>query len=208
MKTHFEPLRCFLLLSALLLTGTVAQGQVRPDSIRSDSVTRLRARVVENNVTQTDTGRAYTEQRTRIRYKNLNDSTTTTEEYLSRTPATGARVTYQEREVMLKPNPNAQPDPADLLRQERQEWKDRIALQVEDLNEEMTMLENMNSTGTKSANEGWKTRRDRLKRYQQQLEGYLPRLDDAATAAQVRSVAGRIRPVLRAAKTYLEAGGR
>lgn len=186
--------------------ASLAQGQVRPDSIRSDSVTRLRARVVENTVLRSDTGQAYTEQRTRIRYKNLNDSTTTTQGYLSRTPTD--RLTYQEREVMLRPNPNAKADPADLLRQERQEWKDRIALQVRDLNEEIAMLENLHSTGTKSANEGWKTRRDRLKRYRQQLEGYLPRLDDATTAAQVRAVAGRIRPVLRAAKTYLEAGGR
>lgn len=191
---------------AVLLTGSMAQAQVRRDSIRSDSVTRIRPRVVENNVSRSDSGQAYTEQRTRIRYKNLNDSTTTTQEYVSRTPI--ARPTFEEREVMLRPNPNAKADPADLLRQERQEWKDRIALQMDELDKEILMLENLHATGSKSANEGWKTRRNRLQRYRDQLAGYQPRLDDATTAAQVRSVSGRIRPVLRSAKTYLEAGGR
>lgn len=195
----------FFVLAAGL---TTAQAQVRPDSVRSDSVTRIRARIVENNVSRSDSGQAYTEQRTRIRYKNLTDSTTTSQEYLSRTPATGARPTYEEREVMLRPNPNAKADPADLLRQERQEWKDRIALQVDELDKEILMLENLNATGSKSASEGWKTRRTRLKRYRDQLAGYQPRLDDAGTVAQVRSVASRVRPVLRSAKSYLEAGGR
>jgi hypothetical protein len=183
----------FVSLFIVLLAGCQCLfAQTRPDSITADSVIRVRARLVEERVLRVDSGGVVREQRSRIRYRTFSDST-------RRTGTDSGSREVLEREVVLKPDPNAAPDPTDRLRQERQEWKDRITLQLADLDEEIRMLENARPAGGRLA---------QLRRYRQRLDGYLPRVDAAATAAELQAEGGRIRPVLAEVKRYLERGGR
>ncbi|MFT4032990.1 MAG: hypothetical protein QM669_11270 [Siphonobacter sp.] len=196
-------MKTFLFVALLISTGLYAQ--VKPSEMVPDTAKQtLKARVVSRTVTQTDsTGDTRVDRSTKLTYKNFND--TTSHQYFI-TPSQQKMIPDSLRN--LKPDYNATMDAATKLNLERQNWADRITIQIKDLDDEIGMIQDNHSVGTKSPSESWKARLKELEGYRSQLITWQDKLSNAGSAKQVNAAAAKIKPLLAQARAALANGGR
>lgn len=152
----------------------------------------LNARVTEEVVRVDPTVTTVrTERRARLVYKN--DPTLV--------PAFASKATKMERIPdslrILKPNPKAQAEPKDAFMREKQDWMDRISLQLTELDQEIQMVEN---TTPRSG------RLKQLKNLHLKTRESHEVMDRANTADQLQKAIRSVKPILAQTNRYLSAG--
>jgi hypothetical protein len=193
------------ILTAVCLVGTahlaLAQqtSQARKDSLAESTITRLDKN--SGYAPRRDTMKAgehtYRE-RTRIVRKNGRDS-----------------VIVSERDYAYKPDPNAvsnkpvvpvsTPDGYDVRSQARQELVDRINVVVTQLDDEIGMIGNLRSSGTKAPVSNWKSRRDRLSSYRSKLTGIAQRVPNS-NAGDFKRYNSQATSLMREARAAITGG--
>ena len=172
--------RVLFVIGCMAGTVTLAQAQqpassqARKDSIAEATITRLDKNSAQ--MPRRDTMRAgessYRE-KTRIIRKNGKDS-----------------VVVTQRDYAFKPDPNAAsnqpaakpvntPSGYDARSQARQELVDRINIVLAQLDDELGMISNIHSSGTKAPVESWKSRRATLSRYRSRLGGIVQQVSSS-----------------------------
>ncbi|OZI09633.1 hypothetical protein BWI93_02860 [Siphonobacter sp. BAB-5385] len=152
----------------------------------------LNARVVEE-VVRVDPAitTTRTERRARLLYKN--DPTLA--------PAFASKATRMERIPdslrILKPNPKAQAEPTDAFMREKQDWMDRISLQLTELDQEIQMVQN---------NTPRSGRLKQLKNLHLKTQTSHEIMDKANTAEQLQKAIRNVKPILAQTQRYLSAG--
>ncbi len=151
-----------------------ASSQARKDSMAEATITRLDKNSAQ--MPRRDTMRAgessYRE-KTQIIRKNGKDS-----------------VVVTQRDYAFKPDPNAAsnqpaakpvdtPSGYDARSQARQELVDRINIVLAQLDDELGMIGNIHSSGTKAPVESWKSRRATLSRYRSRLSGIVQQVPNS-----------------------------
>lgn len=194
-----------IVLTAACLVGTttlaLAQqtSQARKDSIAEATITRLDKN--SGYAPRRDTMKAgehtYRE-RTQIIRKNGRDS-----------------VIVTNRDYAYKPDPNAPPSKPvvpvstpggyDARSQARQELVDRINVVLAQLDDEIGMISNLRSTGTKAPVNNWKSRRDRLNNYRSKLNGIAQRVPNS-NAGDFKRYNSQATSLMREARAAIAGG--
>lgn len=194
-----------IVLTAACLAGvaTLAQaqqtGQARKDSIAEATISRLDKN--SGYAPRRDTMKAgehnYRE-RTQIVRKNGRDS-----------------VIVTSRDYAYKPDPNATsnkpvvpvstPGGYDARSQARQELVDRINVVLVQLDDELGMISNLRSSGTKAPVASWKTRRDRLSGYRSKLNSIAGQVPNSS-AGDFKRYNSQATSLMRQARAAIEGG--
>jgi hypothetical protein len=199
MKLHRIGLTAACLIGTINLALAQQASQARKDSIAESTITRLDKN--SGYAPRRDTMKAgehtYRE-RTRIVRKNGRDS-----------------VIVSERDYAYKPDPNATsnkpvvpvstPDGYDVRSQARQELVDRINVVVTQLDDEIGMISNLRSSGTKAPVNNWKSRRDRLSSYRSKLNGIAQRVPNS-NAGDFKRYNSQATSLMREARAAITGG--
>ncbi len=196
-----------MLLSALLLTlGTAGLAQQPMTQAQKDSMGQAEMIRLDKNSAQAprrDTmkvGEYSYREKTQIIRKNGKDSVVVTERASAYRPDPNA--------VSNTPGPPvATPTGYDALSQRRQEIIDRIDIAIKDLDEEIGMISNLRSTGTKSPSQNWKTRSQRLKNYKSKLNNIASTVK-SGNARELNRAEGQAMSTIREARAALTSGNR
>jgi len=199
MKLHRIVLTVACMVGIVTLAQAQQSGQARKDSVAEATITRLDQN--SGYAPRRDTMKAgehtYRE-RTRIVRKNGRDS-----------------VIVTERDYAYRPDPNAAaskpaqsvstPGGYDARSQARQELVDRINVVLTQLNDEIGMISNLRSSGTKAPVSNWKSRRDRLSSYRSKLSGIAQRVPDS-NAGDFKRYNSQATTLMRQARAAIEGG--
>ncbi|WP_420154914.1 hypothetical protein [Siphonobacter sp.] len=116
-------------------------------------------------------------------------------------PAFASKATKMERIPdslrILKPNPKAQAEPKDAFMREKQDWMDRISLQLTELDQEIQMVQ---------ANTPRSVRLKQLKNLHLKTRESHEVMDKANTADQLQKAIRSVKPILAQTNRYLSAG--
>lgn len=194
-------------LSVLLLTaGTAALAQQPMTQAQKDSTAQAEMIRLDKNSAQAprrDTmkvGEYSYREKTQIIRKDGKDSVVVTERSSAYRPDPNA--------VSMKPGPPVStPVGYDALSQRRQEIIDRIDIAIKDLDEEIGMISNLRSTGTKSPSQNWKTRSQRLKNYKSKLNNIASTVK-SGNARELNRAEGQAMSTIREARAALTSGNR
>lgn len=197
----------FIALLGTLATTAIAQQtaadreKARKDSIGAATMTRLDQN--SSQMPRRDTMRAGTStyrERTQIIRKDGKDSVVVTERQYSSTPDPNATTNKPVQPVMT-------PAGYDPMTQQRTEVIDRIDIAIQDLDDEIAMITNNRTTGTKSPRENWKARSQRLKNYRSKLNTIASTVK-SGNDRELRRASSQAMVTIRESRAALASGNR
>ncbi|MCY7352292.1 MAG: hypothetical protein LH606_16780 [Cytophagaceae bacterium] len=201
-----KSLLSIVILSSLATAATAQQTAADREKARKDSIGNATMTRLDQNSSQMprrDTMRAGTStyrERTQIIRKNGKDSVVVIDRQYSSTPDPNA--------IQNKPvQPVMTPAGYDPMTQQRQEVIDRIDIAIQDLDDEIAMISNLRSTGTKSPSQNWKTRNQRLKGYRSKLNNIASTVK-SGNARELRSASSQAMATIRESRVALTNGNR